>query len=802
MEINITPASERAKEALKDPIELSVLWLLDRFEKPMSAAALRARVARMPGPWTFDEGLEAIDSFGIRYLEKEWSFTELIAQEKVLWLQLADGHSAIFIPPSNELPAQVFMPHRAATPQLFQVDDLNAVYTGKAFVVEPPLALAEGDAKTHRGRYGHWFFGPLYAARSIYTQVGLAALLTNLFALVSSGFCMIVYDRVMPNSAIETLIALVVGVFLIFIADFVIRTLRSYFLDTAGAQADMIIADTLFEQVVDMEIAARKGPVGSMANTLREFESLRDFMTSATMTTFIDIPFAILFLIVIWVVGGPIVWVPIVAILLIVLTSLAVHPKLKKLTQTSYDDNQTKQSIAVETLQGIETIKAMGAGAIMRKRWQDAIAHQSAVGLQTRMVAQLAGNVSNFANQFVTVVTVTVGVFLIQSGQIGMGAIIASSMLAGRAIAPLAQLTQLLTRLNQSIASYKSLSALMQAPREHRANAAYLNRSEWGGSIEFRDVSFNYPDQTQGGLQNVSFTIQSGERVALVGKVGSGKTTIAKLILGLYQPSSGAILIDGVDTRQIDPADLRRNLGVVMQDVWLMTGTVKHNIAVGGFNPSDEDILEASQLAGVHDFIAPHPEGYGLRLKERGEGLSGGQKQALAIARALVNRPPILLMDEPTSAMDINGEKILIDKLKRHLITQTIVVITHRASIIELVDRVIVIDQGKVAAQGPKSDFMKPPAAPAPASPAPQAPTPQTQAQAQTQAAPMAANAPERPPVQADEFAASANVSPSAAPQTAPQTEQANPSASGASGTSGFAGVTVMKPGTRKRKVS
>jgi ATP-binding cassette subfamily C protein LapB len=345
----------------------------------------------------------------------------------------------------------------------------------------------------------------------------------------------------------------------------------------------------------------------------------------------------------------------------------------------------------------------------------------------------------------------------------------------------------------------------MQAPREHRANAAYLNRSEWGGSIEFRDVSFNYPDQTQGGLQNVSFTIQSGERVALVGKVGSGKTTIAKLILGLYQPSSGAILIDGVDTRQIDPADLRRNLGVVMQDVWLMTGTVKHNIAVGGFNPSDEDILEASQLAGVHDFIAPHPEGYGLRLKERGEGLSGGQKQALAIARALVNRPPILLMDEPTSAMDINGEKILIDKLKRHLITQTIVVITHRASIIELVDRVIVIDQGKVAAQGPKSDFMKPPAAPAPASPAPQAPTPQTQSQAQTQAAPMAANAPVRPPVQADELAASANVSPSAAPETAPQTEQANPSASGASGasgTSGFAGVTVMKPGTRKRKVS
>ena len=774
MEINITPASERAKQAAKDPIEQSILWILERFDKPMSAAALRARVARMPGPWVFDESLEAIDSFGIRYYEKDLPFIELIALDKVAFMQLANGHTAVVIPKTEEHPAQVLMPHLQDKPHTLNVDELSALYTGKAFIIEAPLSLAEGDAKTHQGRYGHWFFGPLYAARSIYVQVGLAALLTNIFALVSSGFSMIVFDRVMPNGAIETLIALIVGVFLIFIADFVIRTLRSYFLDTAGAQADMIIADTLFEQVVDMEISARKGPIGDMANTLREFESLRDFMTSATMTTFIDIPFAFLFLLVIWLIGGPIVWIPIIAILMVVLTSLAVHPRLKKLTQTSYEDSKTKSSVAIETLHGMETIKAMGAGAIMRKRWQDSIAHQSAVGLKTRMIAQLAGNVSNFANQFVSVLTVTVGVFLIQKGEIGTGAIVACSMLAGRAVAPLAQLTQLLTRLNQSIASYKSLSDLMQQPREHRANAAYLNRQEWGGSIEFREVSFNYPDQSQGGLQNVSFKINSGERVALIGKVGSGKTTIAKLILGFYQPTSGAILIDGIDTRQIDPADLRRNLGVVMQDVWLMTGTVKHNIAVGGFNPSDEDILEASQIAGVHDFIAPHPDGYGLRLKERGEGLSGGQKQAIAIARALVNRPPILLMDEPTSAMDINGEKILIDKLKRQLITQTIVMITHRASIIDLVDRVIVIDGGKVVAQGPKSDFMKP-QNPAPAAPAAQA-------------------APAQPPH--SEPAAATAQTPSAADQAANTQEAPVEEASG------FAGVTVMKPGTRKRKTS
>jgi len=726
MEINITPASEKVNQALKDPIEQCVLWVLERFDKPMSAGALRARVARLPGPWSINEALEAIDSFGIRHDQSSTPLSELLEGHQLLFIQTNTDQPAVIIPRTDEHPAQILLPQKSNRVQELTPELQEALSSSTIYVLVPPEAISAGDSKTHHGRYGHWFFGPIYASRKIYSQVLLAALLTNIFALTTSGFSMIVYDRVMPNGATDTLIALVFGVFLIFISDFIIRTLRAYFLDTAGAQADMIIADTLFEQMVDMELKARKGPVGSVANSLREFETLREFMTSATMTTFIDIPFSIIFLLVIWAIGGPIVYIPLVAILLVVVTSLVIHPRIKNLTQTSFESGQTKHAIAIETLQGIETIKAMGAGSIMRRRWQDALAHQSVVGLKTRMLAQVSGNVANFANQFVWVGTVVVGIVLVERGNIAQGAIIACSMLAGRAVAPMAQLSQLLTRLNQSLASYRSLSALMQQPREHRNNAAYLNREVWQGSIEFKDVSFRYPDQTHGGLQNLSFKINAGESVAVVGKVGSGKTTVAKLILGLYQPDSGAILIDGIDTRQIDPADLRRNIGVVMQDVWLMTGTVKHNIGVGGLNPTDEDILEASEIAGVHEFIAPHPDGYGLRLKERGEGLSGGQKQALAIARALVSRPPIMLMDEPTSAMDMAGEKVLIDKLKRHLLNQTIVIITHRASIIELVDRVIVIDQGKLAAQGPKADFMKPqqPTNPNPGGAAPQAKAP------------------------------------------------------------------------------
>ncbi len=692
--------------ATRDPIETCVLWLLESLDKPMSAAALRASVARLPGPWTFEEAIEALESFGFRCRERSVSLSDLLSTHKSS-IFLSEGAVVAAIQPKTEAhPAQLFVPTRSSRPSPLSVEALAMIYGGMVIEIEAELKIGAEDDE-QKGRFGHWFFGPLLASKFIYFQVMMAALLTNIFALATSGFSMIVYDRVMPNGAMETLVALLVGVFIIFISDFVIRSLRSYFLDVAGAQADMVIADTLFEQVIDMELAARTSPTGSVANSLREFESLRDFLTSATLTTLIDLPFAVLFLFVIWTIGGPLVYVPLAAIPLIIGSTLLIQPSLRKLTQSNYEDGQTKNSVAIETLQGIETIKAIGAGSMMRKRWQDVISHQSAIGLKTRVLSQFSSNMSNFANQLVWVGTVTLGVYLTQTGAIGSGAIVACSMLSGRSIAPLAQLSQLLTRMNTALASYRNLSALMSQPREHKNKAAYLNRPVWQGSIEFRDVSFSYPGQTQGGLQNISFKIEAGERVAIVGKVGSGKTTMAKLLVGLYKPNSGAILVDGIDIRQIDPADLRRNIGVVMQESWLFSGTVKQNIAVGGNNPSDDEILQASMLAGVHEFISQHPDGYGYKLKEKGEGLSGGQRQTINIARALVGKPPILLMDEPTSAMDLGHESELIDKLKNQLISQTILIITHRTSILELATRVLVLDQGKLVAQGPKSDFMR-----------------------------------------------------------------------------------------------
>lgn len=600
-------------------------------------------------------------------------------------------------------------PEHGDKPATMALSDLFARLNGNTLsLLRRTLGSAyEVEGEAARGRHGHWFWGPILRTRWVYVQVALAALLVNIFAIASSVFSMIVYDRVIPNNAMDTLIALLIGVSIIFISDFIIRTLRGYFLDLAGAKADAAIADALFEQILDAQMKSRHGSTGALASTLKEFESIRDFLTSATLTTFIDIPFAVLFLFIIWLIGGPIAWVPLIAIPVMIFAGLAVQPQLKRLINESQEDGHHKHAILVETLSGLETIKSLGAGALMRRRWQDAVIHQSHIGLKSRMLAQIASNVANTSQQFVQVGVITVGALLVQQGQLGFGAIIACTILAGRAIAPMAQITQLLTRMNQTLVSYHSLSRVMSQEREHQHGAVFMARPDFKGAIEFRNVTFSYPGAKRPTLDNVSFQIQAGERVAIIGKVGSGKTTVAKLVLGLFKPDTGAVLLDGVDVRQIDPADLRSALGVVLQDVWLMGGTIKQNIALGGHYPNDEEILHAAQISGVEDFVRQHPEGYGMRLGERGEGLSGGQRQAIAIARALLGKPAILMFDEATSAMDMGSEAQFLQRLNQEIGNRTFVTITHKSSMLQIVKSLIVLDQGKVTMQGTHEQLMR-----------------------------------------------------------------------------------------------
>ncbi|WP_294622376.1 type I secretion system permease/ATPase [uncultured Roseovarius sp.] len=580
-------------------------------------------------------------------------------------------------------------------------DDLEKVYSGYAILLR--REHREDILASSEGRRGHWFWSALAANRWSYTQVLLAAVLANFLSLTTSIFIMVVYDRVLPNEATESLIALTLGVGIALIFDFLIKNLRAGFIDRAGQRADMVMGRRIFDQLLDMQMRARKGSTGALASTLREFETLRDFFTSATLVAVVDLPFILLFIAVISLIGGPLAIVPAIAVPLVLIVGLAVQPILARLAEQSFKDGQSKQSVLVETVSGLETIKAVGAARRMRARWEEAIARQSDHGARARAVTQLAMNATSFTQQAAQVMIVFYGVFLITAGEVSMGALIASVILTGRTLAPLAQLAQTLTRLNQARSSYRNLDALMRAESERPAGHHWISRPKLEGRIRFDDVHFTYPDQMQSALNGVSFSIEPGEKVAILGRIGSGKSTVARLLLGLYTPDKGAVLVDDTDIRQIDPGDLRRNIGSVLQDVWLFSGTVRENIAIGARRPRDADILDAAQISGVEDFIARHPSGYDMMLAERGEGLSGGQKQAITLARALVGQPPVLLLDEPTSAMDVQNERDVITRLKEAAQDRTMIVVTHRTSLLDLVDRVIVIENGRVGADGDKS---------------------------------------------------------------------------------------------------
>lgn len=586
------------------------------------------------------------------------------------------------------------------------VSDIASDLTGHVLVLKPEhrRGLDEREA----GVAGHWFKDALRANRWAYTQIAIAALMINSLALVTSLFTMVVYDRILPSAATESLFALTIGVGVALLFDLLLKTLRSGFIDHAGKRADLDMGQRVFDHVIETEMAARKGSVGAVSATMREFESLRDFFTSATMVALVDLPFVVIFIGAIFLLAGPLAIVPAIAVPIVLLIGVTVQPILGRLSDKVLSEGQMKQTVLVETLTGIEAIKAAGAGRHMRARWAEAIRRQSAYSVKSRAVTQGAINSTGFVQQATQILIVVYGAVLVISGEITSGVLIAAVILTGRALAPLALISQTLTRLHQARSSYRSLEELMNAPGEHPIERQFLARPTLSGAISFQNVTFTYPDQQGAALDDVSFDITPGERVAILGPIGSGKSTIARLLLGLYKPTAGSVLADGIDIRQIDPSDLRRNIGAVLQEPWLLSGSLRENIALGAVRPRDQEILEAARLAGVEAFASRHPKGYEMRLGERGQGLSGGQRQAVVLARALMGDPPILLLDEPTAAMDVQSEAALIQRLKSARPGRTMLLITHRVSLLDLVDRVIVIDGGKVVADGPKSLVTRP----------------------------------------------------------------------------------------------
>jgi ATP-binding cassette, subfamily C, bacterial LapB len=562
---------------------------------------------------------------------------------------------------------------------------------------------------TKRNLQSHWLFGPMWQTRWTYAQVGVAAFVINLFSLATSIFVMVVYDRVLPSitSGHESLIALVIGMVIILTFDFILKSLRGYFIDLAGHRIDSAVGGTIYKRLLDMRLSNRKGTTGGFAGLLREFETLREFFASATLAALVDVPFILIFLIVIAVVGGSVVWVPIIAIPIVLIAGWLVQAPLKRLSATSMQQGFNKQGVLVETIAGLETIKTSAGSAMLEQRWADAVDNHAEVSRRSRSFTMLALNVAGTVQQFAYVGVVVYGVLLIAKNEMTMGGLIAASMLASRCMAPLSQIATLLSRLTHTQTAYQQLDAMMGQDGETKEKGGYLRRTKLEGSIEFRNVIFRYPGSTVRALDDVSFRIEPGEKVAILGRIGSGKSTITRLVSGLYEPSEGAVLIDDTDVRQIHPYDLRHNVGSVLQDVVLLSGTVRENIVLRDAKASDDEVLRVSKVAGVHDFIGTIPNGYDVRLADRGEGLSGGQKQSIAISRALLGSPPLMLLDEPTAAMDVNTENALIARLETELEGRTLVLITHRSSLLKLVDRIIILDRGKIIAQGPRDDVLR-----------------------------------------------------------------------------------------------
>lgn len=584
---------------------------------------------------------------------------------------------------------------------------LEAKHTGYFIVTKPKFVFDRRAPEVGKVTLRHWFWGTLAENKRIYRDVLVAALMVNIFALALPMFTMNVYDRIAPNRAIETLWVMSLGVLIIVLGDFILRSMRAYFLDWASARIDVKLSARIMEQVLGIHLEQRPNSVGSFAYNLRSFESVRDFITSATITTLIDLPFGLIFIIVIAWINPYMVLPVIVGGLLILAYALSVQTKMHELSETMYRAGAVRNATLIESLVGLETIKSLGLEGHMQRKWEQNANFLTKVGSQLRMLSSSVNHGSNAMQQIITVVIVLLGVYMVTDGSLTMGGLIACTMLASRALAPVVQTAGLLMQYHTASTSLQSLDDVMRMPVERPMSANFLSRPVFRGDIEFREVSFQYPNTEEHALNKVSFKIKAGEHVALLGRMGSGKSTIHKLILGLYRPTQGAILIDGIDIRQIDPAELRRSIGYVQQDTHLFYGTMRDNITMRSPHAEDATVIKAAYIGGIDDYINATPKGYDLLVGERGETLSGGQKQGVGIARAFVTNPPIVLLDEPTSAMDHSGEDAIKKRLAEATTGSTMVLISHRSALFDLVDRIIVIDAGRVVADGNKANVIE-----------------------------------------------------------------------------------------------
>ncbi|MFM2347696.1 MAG: hypothetical protein RL654_2449 [Pseudomonadota bacterium] len=703
------PATERLREDLihPDPLLDCLLEVCRLHGVASSRAALSAGLPLENGRLTLALAERAAQRAGLSTKLQRLRADRIDTATLPAILILRGSGACVLLGWTEDGDARVLLPETGQGAVVMPRKDLARRHGGVVLFVRPHFRFDERTPEVRRTRSGHWFWSAIASQRGVYRDVLWAALLINLFALAFPIFTMNVYDRVVPNHAVETLWVLALGLLLVLLADLYMRSLRSHFVDEASARIDVQLSSSLMERVLGMRLEHRPQSVGSFAANLRGFETVRDFIASSTVTAMIDLPFALIFLAVMaWI--SPWMVLPVVAaFVLILVIGFILQHRLHELSESTYQASAQRNATLVEALTGIETIKTQAAEGVIQARWERVNLFLARTNVRMRALSSHASYGTQWLSQIVSLSVILIGVHLISQRELTMGALIACTTLASRALAPAGQIVGLLMQYQGARTALESLDRIMAQPVEREPGAAFLHRREIRGDIELRDVRFAYPGRDDPVLDGVSLKIARGERVALIGRVGSGKTTIQKLMLGLYQPTSGAVLLDGIDLRQLDPADVRRNLGYVSQDVTLFYGSLRENITMGLPHADENAVLAAAETACLLDFVNRHPKGFDMPVGERGELLSGGQRQSVGLARAVLHNAPLLLLDEPTSAMDFSTEAQVTKRVTEFAQGRTVVLVTHRTSMLALVDRVIVVDQGRIVADGPRDRILE-----------------------------------------------------------------------------------------------
>ncbi|WP_076420638.1 type I secretion system permease/ATPase [Colwellia sp. UCD-KL20] len=690
-----------------DPLLDSLVLLTEHFGNPCSAEALIAGLPLSSNNITPELLPQAASRAGLSAKLVRKGLNELPSMLLPCILMLKDKKSCVLQELNiEENKAIVTLPETGGEERL-TIEELESNFVGYLFLIKQQYRGDRNFDVHINDSTEHWLLQHIKGAAPIYRDVIIASIMVNIFALVSPLFVMNIYDKVVPNLAFESLWVLAIGAGIAYIFDFILKQLRGYLIDVAGKKIDIEVSSKLFAKVIGIPLEKRSPSVGGMAKQLSEFDNVREFLSSATITALVDLPFAFLFMFCIWLVAGDLVLFPIIATILIIGYTIIKQPKLRAAIEESNKFSGLRHGHLVECLSALESIKANGAEGVVQNAWQQMIGHTSTWLLKSKIITNSVVNFASFILQISVVAVVVLGVYRVSDNLISMGGIIAAVMLTGRAISPIAKLAGLMTRSNQTISALRQLTTLMDQEGEFEDKAHLPSRTKLSGNISAENIAFKYPTADHEALQQLSINIKQGEKIAIVGRNGSGKTTLAKLLLGLYQATSGSIRFDGLNHQQIHPSDLRRNFGYLPQDITLFHGTVRDNILFGTRQVTEYQLIRAVQLSGVSSFTDNESQGLDRQVGENGIALSRGQRQSIALARAILNAPQILLLDEPTASLDARAEKQFIQSIAATAKDKTLLLITHKMELLHLVDRIIILEKGKLVIDGPKDTVLQ-----------------------------------------------------------------------------------------------